>query len=88
MIDSDDAKIANDEIEALAQNIKDTYEKNKANMENGETGITSRFSVYQDENILSLMIENYDIWNGEYTDYHVYNFSLKDGKFIDDVDLM
>lgn len=25
-------------------------------MENGETGITSTFSVYQDENILSLTI--------------------------------
>ena len=88
LLDSDDAKAANDEIEALAQNIKDTYEKNKANMENGETGIVCNFSVYQDENILSLMIENYDIWNGEYTEYHVYNFSLKDGKFIDDGKLL
>lgn len=57
-------------------------------MENGETGIVCNFSVYQDEKILSLMIENYDIWNGEYTDYHVFNFSLPDGKFIDDGELI
>ena len=88
LLDSDDAKAANDEIDSMAQKIKDTYEINKANMENGETGIVCNFSVYQDEKILSLMIENYDIWNGEYTDYHVYNFSLNDGKFIDDVELM
>ena len=88
LLDSDDAKAANDEIEALAQNIKDTCEKNKANMEDAETGIVCNFSVYQDENILSLMIENYDIWNGEYTDYHVFNFSLPDGKFMNDEQLM
>lgn len=88
LLDSEDAKAANDEIDSLAQKIKDTYEINKANMENGDTGIVCNFSVYQDEKILSLMIENYDIWNGEYTDYHVFNFSLPDGKFIDDEDLL
>lgn len=88
LLNSEDAKIVNDEIDNLVDNIKDTYETNKANMENGETGITSTFSVYQDEEILSLMIENYDIWNGEFTNYNVYNFSLPDGKLIDDEELM
>ena len=57
-------------------------------MENGEIGITSTFSVYQDDNVLSLMIENYDIWNGEFTNFHVYNFSLPEGKLINDEELM
>lgn len=88
LLDSDDAKVVNDEIDKLVQNIKNTYETNKVNMENGEMGITSTFSVYQDENILSLMIENYDIWNGEFTNFHVYNFSLLEGKLINDEELM
>lgn len=88
LLDSEDAKVVNDEIDKLVDNIKDTYETNKANMENGETGITSTFSVYQDDNVLSLMIENYDIWNGEFTNFHVYNFSLPEGKLINDEELM
>lgn len=88
LLDSDDAKAANDEIDSMAQNIKNTYQINKANMENGETGIISTFSVYQDDNVLSLMIENYDIWDGEFTNFHVYNFSLPEGKLISDEELM
>lgn len=88
LLDSEDAKVVNDEIDNLVEIIKDTYETNKANMENGETGITSTFSVYQDDNVLSLMIENYDIWDGEFTNFHVYNFSLPEGKLIDDEELM
>lgn len=88
LLDSEDAKVVNDEIDNLVENIKDTYQINKANMENGETGITSTFSVYQDDNVLSLMIENYDIWDGEFTNFHVYNFSLPEGKLISDEELM
>lgn len=88
LLDSEDAKVVNDEIDKLVDNIKDTYETNKVNMENGEIGITSTFSVYQDDNVLSLMIENYDIWDGEFTNFHVYNFSLPEGKLISDEELM
>ena len=88
LMDSSDAKIANKEIDSLVEKIKNTYEDNKDNMEGSDIGIRASFSVYQDENILSVMIENYDIWNGESTNYLVYNFSLPDGNFIDDYEVM
>lgn len=88
LLDSPDAKLANKEIDSLVGKIKDTYEDNKDNMEGSDIGIRASFSVYQDENVLSVMIENYDIWNGEYTNYYVYNFSLPDGNFIDDKEVM
>ena len=34
------------------------------------------------------MIENYDIWSGEFIRYKVFNFSLPDGNFISDDELM
>lgn len=88
LLDSDDARRANAEIDAIAKKMKETYKANKANMSNGASGIVASFSVFQNEKILSIMVENYDIWNGEYTNHHVYNFSLPDGKFIDDDELM
>ena len=88
LLDSPDAKTANDEIDDLVKYIKNTYGDNKDNMEGSDTGICAFFSVYQDEKILSVMIENYDIWNGGFTNYYVYNFSLPDGNFIDDDKLM
>lgn len=88
LLDSPDAKTVNDEIDDLVKYIKNTYEDNKDNMEGPDTGIFASFSVYQDEKILSVMIENYDIWNGESTNYLVFNFSLPDGNFIDDDKLM
>lgn len=88
LLDSPDAKLANKDIDNLVKKIKNTYEDNKDNMEGSDTGIRAFFSVYQDEKILSVMIENYDIWNGEFTNYYVCNFSLPDGNFIDDDKLM
>lgn len=88
LLDSDDAKKANNEIDAIVKNMKEKYKANKSKMENGDSGIVASFSVYQNKNILSIMIENYDIWNFVSTDYHVFNFSLPDGKFIDDDELI
>lgn len=84
LLDSDDARKANNEIDAIVKNMKEVYKANKANMEDGDSGIVASFSVYQNKNILSIMIENYDIYNCYNTNHHVFNFSLPDGKFIDD----
>lgn len=88
LLDSDDARKANKEIDGIVKNMKEVYKANKANMEDGYSGIVASFSAYQDKNILSIMIENYDIYNCEYTEHHVFNFSLPDGKFIEDDELI
>lgn len=88
LLDSEDAKAANDKIDGLVKSIRDKYDANKKNMEGFEIGIYSSFSVYQDENVLSVMIKNSDIWEGDFPQYTVFNFSLPEGKFIDDDELM
>lgn len=55
LLDSEDAKAANDKIDGLVKSIRDKYDANKKNMEGFEIGIYSSFSVYQDENVLSVM---------------------------------
>ena len=88
LLDSKDAKAANAEIDEMVENIKNIYETHKDDSESADLGIYLSFSTYQDENILSVMIESYDYWQDDPADYIAYNFSLPDGKFIDDYKLM
>ncbi len=88
LLDSKDAKAANDEIDGLVKEIKDLYTTYKKDMVDFDIGIYSSFSVYQDKNVLSVMVEVSNIWEGEFPFYEVYNFSLPDGKFINDDELM
>lgn len=88
LLDSRDAKKANQEIDEIADNLRKIYQSGKGKMEEGETGIYSSFSVYQDDHVLSLMIEIYDTLYDDPPGYFAYNFSLPDGKFIDDYELM
>ncbi len=87
LLDSKDAKAANDEIEDLVKDIKDLYTTYKKDMVD-DIGIYSSFSVYQDEKMLSVMVEVSNIWEEELPIYKVFNFSLPDGKFINDEELM
>lgn len=88
LLDSKDAKKANQEIDEIADNLRKIYQSNKGKMEEDETGIYSSFSVYQDDHVLSLMMEIYDTWYDDPPSYFAYNFSLPDGKFMDDYELM
>lgn len=88
LLDSRDAKKANQEIDEIADNLRKIYQSGKGKMEEDETGIYSSFSVYQDHHVLSLMIEIYDTLYDDPPGYFAYNFSLPDGKFIDDYELM
>ncbi|WP_349189252.1 hypothetical protein [Peptoniphilus senegalensis] len=88
LLDSKDAKKANQEIDKIVENLIKIYQSGKGKMEEDDTGIYSSFSVYQDDNVLSLMIQVYDIWQDDPPSYFAYNFSLPDGKFIDDYELM
>lgn len=88
LLESKDAKVANDEIGGLVKDIKNIYTTFKKAMVDKDIGIYSSFSVYQDENVLSVMVEVSNIWEGEFPIYKVFNFSLPDGKFINDEELM
>lgn len=88
LLDSKDAKKANQEIDEIADNLRKIYQSGKGKMEEDETGIYSSFSVYQDDHVLSLMIEIYDTLYDDPPGYFAYNLSLPDGKFIDDYELM
>lgn len=53
-----------------------------------EIGFYASFSTYQDEDLLSIMVSFYDYLGAETPYYRAFNFSLPDGNFIDDEDLM
>lgn len=88
LLDSEDAAQANKQIDAMVKHMKDTYAEHEKEMEGFDTGICASFSAYQDEDVLSVMIENSDIWEQAPAHYTVFNFSLPDGKFMDDEALM
>lgn len=88
LLDSEDAAQANKEIDDMVKAIKDIYAANENEMEAFDMGIYASFSVYQDEDVLSVMIENSNIWEEAPPRYTVFNFSLPDGKLMDDDALM
>ncbi|WP_019131767.1 hypothetical protein [Peptoniphilus obesi] len=61
LLKSKDAKKANEEIDEIEENLRKIYESGKAKMEGDDIGIYSSFSVYQDDNVLSIMIKFSDI---------------------------
>lgn len=88
LLDSADAKAANAEIDGLVNNMREQYETNKKDIEGLDIGIYSSFSVYQDERVLSVMVTDSNIWEGKTPQYTVFNFSLPDGKRMEDDALM
>ncbi len=88
LLDSKDAKDANAEIDEIEEHLKDLYVEHENDMEDDDTGIYAAFSVYQDESVLSIMVETYSYWEGDYRMYSLFNFSIPDGKYIDDFELM
>ncbi|WP_066924988.1 hypothetical protein [Murdochiella massiliensis] len=88
LLDSADAKAANAEIDGLVNNMREQYETNKKDIEGLDIGIYSSFSVYQDERVLSVMVTDSNIWEGKTPQYTVFNFSLPEGKRMDDDALM
>lgn len=87
LLDSEDAKEANKDLDDLAKNILGLYESYRDQFQSEELGVFASFSAYQDENILSLMVETFD-WQEAYPLYRIYNFSLPDGRLIKDQELM
>ncbi len=87
LLDTDDAKKANKDIDKIEKDIKGLYNRCKKEITD-EVGIYASFCVYQDESVLSLMVESYNFWESKNPSYYVYNFSLPDGTYITDAELM
>ena len=88
LLDSEDAAGANKQIDDMVNAMKATYAKYENEIEGNDLGIYAAFSAYQDEDLLSVMIETSDLWEQGPAHYTVFNFSLPDGKFVDDDALM
>lgn len=88
LLETADAKKANQEIEELANGLKNSYETYQDVENDDELDISSTFSVYQDENILSLRIQYTDISESAIELNKIYNFSLPDGKLLSDDDML
>lgn len=91
LLDSDDAKRANKEIEEIISHLKDIYgqlKKDYASEEYEDICIHGSFSVYQDEKLMSVHLKYNENLYGFLPDHRAYNFSLPDGKFISDDKLL
>ena len=88
LLDSEDAAQANKQIDDMVNAMKATYAKYENEIEGNDLGIYAAFSVYQDEDVLSVMVEDLNLWEQGSAHYTVFNFSLPDGKLMDDDALM
>lgn len=88
LLDSKDAKKANKDIEELLNSLKKSYETYQDVTNDDVLGISSIFSVYQDENILSVRIQYTDINEADMELNKIYNFSLPDGKLLSDDEVL
>lgn len=87
LLESEDAKKANRDIEDLANSLRSSYETYQ-DVANDETSISSTFSVYQDEKILSVRIQYINIYESDIELNKIYNFSLPDGKLLNDDEML
>lgn len=84
LLETADAKKANKEIEELVNGLKKSYETYQDVANSDILSIFSTFSVYQDEDILSVRIQYTDINEADMELNKIYNFSLPDGKLLSD----
>lgn len=88
LLETADAKKANQEIEELANGLKRSYETYQDVANSDVLSIFSTFSVYQDEYILSVHIQYTDINEADIELSKIYNFSLPDGKLLSDDEVL
>ncbi|WP_019133267.1 hypothetical protein [Kallipyga massiliensis] len=88
LLDSEDAQRANKQIEETINFLKETYNTVKNDLDPDYIMINSTFSVYEDDQILSIHLQYKDGGDGTGYTHKVFNFTLDDGKFIKDEDLL
>lgn len=81
LFDSEDAEAANAELDEVEASLAEEY----ASLLNEEYYMSQQasFSVYQDEEILSVHVTYYGMWRNDLK-HLVYNFRLEDGKRLSD----
>lgn len=90
LIDSTDAKKANEQIDKIVEYIKEQYKSSSEYREEYKDfiGIFSEFQAYEDDNILSLHLQINNTRDRGIAEHKIYNFSLADGKLINDDELL
>lgn len=92
LLHSEDAKKANEEIDDLAEKVKDAYEDSIENAsdlaEDLNKFVSSTYSFYQDDKILSIFIDMTKDPFDENEKYKIYNFSLPEGDLIKDTEVL
>ena len=88
LLDSEDAQRANKQIEETINLLKETYNTFKNDLDPDYIMINSTFSAYEDDQILSIHLQYTNGGDGTGYTHKVYNFTLDDGKFIKDEDLL
>lgn len=91
LLDSPDAKKANEDIDETIDYIKEQYKislKDRENTDSREIGIYTEFLAYEDDKILSVDIQITNIWDFGITKHKIYKFSLDDGRLINDDKLL
>lgn len=88
LLDSEDAKSANKQIEEIAASLKKEYEDLVNLTGNKDVRMSASFSAYEDDKILSLYLELPAMGDEPAFNCKIFNFSLDDGKFIGDEDLL
>ena len=88
LLDSEDARKANEEIDKIKNGLKSSYEKFQDDDSTEQLGISSEFSVFQDEDILSLHIGYSNVFEEEIEQNKIYNFSISDGKLLSDDEVL
>lgn len=88
LLDSEDARKANEEIDKIKNGLKSSYEKFQDDDSTEQLGISSEFSVFQDEDVLSLHIRYCNVFEEEIEQNKIYNFSISDGKLLSDDEVL
>lgn len=89
LLDSPDAEKVNKSMDEIVKDLEDTYKNLKTQVEDEDFfGYYGAFSVYEDDNILSLHVIVQDNWAMRVNANGVYNFSLPDGKLLSDKEVL
>ncbi len=92
LFDSADAQNANATIEEIISDMKQSYTnyQQSKDMETAKDilGMEANFSVYQNQDFLSVHMTVTDFTAGFFAKHNIFNFSLPDGNFISDAELL
>lgn len=92
LLDSEDARTANAEIEEIISELKTNYDEFTKNgteeFAQDYLGVEGKFSVYQNKDFLSVHLYVLDVSQGYAPIHRIYNFSLPDGRALNNAEIL